>query len=80
MKGTMMSRKRNDTPWQERPTVPLPEAAQILGIGRGTAYASADAGEIPTLTFGRRKVVPTAWLKRKIEGPLDDPPSQTVAA
>jgi hypothetical protein len=56
-------------PWQERLTVPLPEAAQILGIGRSTAYLSAEAGEIPVLTFGRRKVVPTAWIKKAIEGP-----------
>lgn len=62
-----VSSKPSKTPWQDRPTVPLPEAAQILGIGRGTAYEAAKAGDIPVLTFGRRKVVPTAALKRMLK-------------
>src|SRR5262245_22821812 len=61
-----VAEKQND--WRERPTVPLwPTAGQILGIGRGTAYEAAKTGQIKVLEFGRRKVVPTAWLRKQIE-------------
>ena len=30
----------------ERPTISIPEAAKILGIGRNQAYAAAKRGEI----------------------------------
>jgi hypothetical protein len=67
MKGdVIMSEKPEE--WRDRPTVPLwPIAGKVLGIGRSTAYESAERGEIPVLTFGRRKVVPTAWLKKAVE-------------
>jgi excisionase family DNA binding protein len=55
-----------------RPTCSLTEAAAVLGIGRGQAYAAAKRGEIPTLRFGRRCVVPTAALKRTLGGDLVD--------
>ncbi|HEY3688126.1 MAG TPA: helix-turn-helix domain-containing protein [Streptosporangiaceae bacterium] len=45
-----------------KPTITVPEAAQILGIGRDTAYEAAARGEIPTIRIGRRLVVPTARL------------------
>ena len=60
-----MSRKREAKAWQDRPTVDLLEAAEVLGIGRTTAYRVAGT-EIPVLTFGRRKVVPTTWLKKAL--------------
>jgi excisionase family DNA binding protein len=43
-------------------TITIPEAAEILHIGRDAAYAAAKRGEIPTLRLGRRIVVPTAKL------------------
>lgn len=54
--------------WPNRPTMTLEEAAHLLGISRRLAYTAAKAGEIPTLRFGRRIVVPTARLRELIEG------------
>ena len=45
-----------------RATITVPEAGQLLGLSRDAAYRAANAGEIPTLTLGRRKVVPVATL------------------
>ena len=39
------------------------ETAQILGISRSTAYEAVRSGEIPSLTFGRRIVVPISALE-----------------
>jgi excisionase family DNA binding protein len=47
------------------PTVPLyPDAADILGVGRSTAYEMVRTGEWPTrvLRLGRLIKVPTAEL------------------
>ena len=46
----------------------VPEAGEILGLGRNGAYEAARTGELPTIRFGRRIVVPKAALKRLLEG------------
>ena len=61
------------------PTVTLVEAAQLLGIGRSTAYAAARAGEFPTrvIQVGSRYMVPTKPLLDLLgleELPTDDEP------
>ena len=40
------------------------EAAEILGIGRTTAYEAARRVEIPSLRLGRRVLVPKRTLSR----------------
>jgi len=35
----------------------VPEAGQILGLGKSAAYAAAASGRIPTLQLGERRVV-----------------------
>jgi len=45
-----------------RLTCSVPEAGQLLGIGRDAAYAAAERGQIPTLRLGRSLVVPLAKL------------------
>ena len=47
-----------------RQTITVEEAAAALGIGRGTAYDAARRGELPTLRFGRRLLVPLAALEQ----------------
>jgi excisionase family DNA binding protein len=42
----------------ERETLTVDEAAKILGIGRNKAYEAVQTGEIPSLRFGSRIVVP----------------------
>jgi hypothetical protein len=56
-------------------TVPLwPTAGQALGLGRNLTFEGAKTGEIVTIQVGRRRPVPTAWLRRKLrlEGPSND--------
>jgi hypothetical protein len=45
-----------------RLTTTVPEAGALLGLGRDASYAAAARGELPTLKFGRRLVVPVAKL------------------
>jgi len=61
-------RKRGkDLAAENRQTMPLwPEAGQYLGIGRSATYQAAERGEIPILSFGRRKVAVTAVLKKMV--------------
>jgi excisionase family DNA binding protein len=42
----------------ERLTLTVDEVAVALGISRSSAYECAKRGEIPTVRFGRRIVVP----------------------
>lgn len=46
------------------PTIPLPEAAELLGIGKSTAYAAVRKGNFPVrvIQIGSRYVVPTKPL------------------
>lgn len=44
-------------------TMTVPEAGIVLGIGRDTAYAAAERGEIPVIRIGRRLVVPVGKLR-----------------
>jgi hypothetical protein len=48
----------------KRLTLSIPTAGLIAGIGRNASYEAARKGEIPTLKFGRRKVVPIPALER----------------
>jgi excisionase family DNA binding protein len=48
-----------------RVLIPLPEAAERLGISRWQAYKLARSGRLPTTRLGRRDLhVPTAVLRR----------------
>ena len=59
----------NDTqPNQERATYTLDKTATILGISRAGAYQAARRGEIPTIRFGKRILVPRKALERLLEG------------
>lgn len=49
---------------RERPTLTVEQAGAFLGLGRSAAYAAVGRGEIPTIKFGRRIIVPTAALLR----------------
>lgn len=44
------------------PTISVPHAGKLLGLGRAAAYGAAAAGQLPTIKFGRRLFVPTARL------------------
>ncbi|MGH9291042.1 MAG: helix-turn-helix domain-containing protein [Acidimicrobiales bacterium] len=55
----------------QRLTVSVEEAARLLGISRGHAYALVNRGEIPSLRLGRRIVVPLGALDRLLNVPDD---------
>lgn len=44
------------------------EAAQMLGLGRGTVYAMMNDGTLPTVRMGRAVRIPMDALRRWIEG------------
>lgn len=48
----------------ERVTYSVAEVAAQLGISRNSAYEAVRLGEIPSLRFGRRIVVPAAALEQ----------------
>ena len=43
-----------------------PQTGNILGLSRGATYDAAARGDIKTVSFGRLKKVPTAWLRQKL--------------
>lgn len=58
---------------QDKPqalTLTVPEAAMVLGISRALAYEAARTGDLPTIRFGRRLVVPRAALDRVLAGDI----------
>ncbi len=60
-----------------RLTYTVPEAAQLLGISRTSAYDCVRRGEIPALTLGRRILITRAALEQLL-GPLPDPANPTT--
>ena len=50
-----------------RQTMTVEEAAAILGISRAKAYECARTGELPSIRFGRRVLIPSAALARLLQ-------------
>jgi excisionase family DNA binding protein len=48
-------------------TFTVPEAGRKLGLSRNAAYDAAKRGEIPTIRFGHRLVVPKVAFDRMLE-------------
>jgi excisionase family DNA binding protein len=44
------------------PTISVAHAAKLLGVSRSVAYRAAASGQLPTIAFGRRLLVPTHRL------------------
>ena len=55
-------------PDDERPTMSIPEAAKVLGIGVNGAYEAAKRGEIPTIQIGKRILVLREPFKKMLAG------------
>lgn len=61
------------------PTISVDRAASLLGISRSTAYAAVRSGEIPSVKFGQKIVIPTAGILRmlglsRVTAPVDQEP------
>ena len=57
----------------ERLTLTVTEAAELLGISRGTAYECVRTGEIPSVNFGRRVLVPRRRLMALLDNEASGP-------
>jgi hypothetical protein len=55
------------------PTLSVPAAGRLLGLGREASYRAAATGELPTIKFGRRLFVPTARLLQLLGITSGDP-------
>jgi len=53
----------------QRLTLTVNEAAKMLGISRGLAYEMVKTGEIPSVHFGKRVLVPRAALEKMLAEP-----------
>ena len=51
----------------EKSVMTIIEAAQVLGISKGSAYEAARSGQIPTIRIGRRLIVPRVAFERMLE-------------
>lgn len=62
-------------------TTTVPIAGQLLGLSRNKSYEAAAKGEIPTLRFGKRIVVPTMPLRQMLglEPALANCPAKEVS-
>jgi excisionase family DNA binding protein len=49
---------------EERLTLTVEEAAEVLGISRPTAYEAIQTGEIPHIRIGRRILIPRVALEK----------------
>jgi hypothetical protein len=54
--------------WRRRMTISVPKYAQIVGIGRNTAYEAVRAGEVATIKVRGRIFVCVQPLLRQLEG------------
>jgi excisionase family DNA binding protein len=43
-----------------------PDAADALGVGRSTAFALAASGALPSVSIGKRRLVPVAGLREYV--------------
>jgi excisionase family DNA binding protein len=58
---------KNDTTQLQRLTLTVEEAGDLLGISRALAYEMARTGQLPTLRFGKRIVVPKKAIETMLE-------------
>ena len=66
--------------WRSRTTVDVPTAGAIAGgLCRNSSYVAAKRGDLPTITLGRRIVVPVIPLRRML-GELPEIAEQGGAA
>lgn len=49
------------------PTISVPEAAELLGVGRDLGYQMAADGTLPVLRLGTRLRVASAAIRRMLE-------------
>ena len=58
----------------DRLTLTVDEAADLLGISRSLAYELVRIGELPSLRLGRRILIPRRAIYELVEEPLGGTP------
>jgi excisionase family DNA binding protein len=69
-----MAAKNDDELSELPPTISVAYAAKLLGVSRSAAYRAAASGQLPTITFGRRLLVPTSRLLEMLGLPVEEQP------
>jgi excisionase family DNA binding protein len=69
-----MAAKNDDELSELPPTISVVHAAKLLGVSRSAAYRAAASGQLPTITFGRRLLVPTSRLLEMLGLPVEEQP------
>ena len=69
-----MAAKNGDELSELPPTISVAYAAKLLGVSRSAAYRAAASGQLPTITFGRRLLVPTSRLLEMLGLPVEEQP------
>jgi Helix-turn-helix domain len=57
-----------DSKWDGKSTFTVPEVAEILRISVWSAWQAVNAGEIPTIRIGKRRIVARVALERLLSG------------
>ena len=65
---------------QERVAVSINDASQMLGIKRDLLYRLVRAGDLPSITIGTRRVIPTSAIRRFVEERAGEQAEAPVAA
>jgi hypothetical protein len=65
MKAAPIDRKRLEE-ILSAPTVSVPVAGSLFGLGDDASYRAGQAGDLPTIRVGGRVRVPTAALRRML--------------
>ena len=63
----MIADPKLEQEWRSRPWLTVTEAAQVLHLGRNTDYAAVKRGELPSVRFGGRILVPVGKLRAMFE-------------
>lgn len=50
-----------------RATLSVEETAKKIGMSRGSTYRAVERGELPSIRFGKRILIPRAALERLLE-------------
>ena len=53
--------------WDGRDSFTVDEVGEIIGLSRWSAYQAAGRGEIPTVRFGHRLIVPRHALEKLLD-------------
>lgn len=54
-------------PWQDKPTMSVPEVCKVLGISRSLGFKLVKEGKIPAMRLGQKRlVIPTTAVIQMI--------------